>query len=44
MITEDLIYNRDVVKARNVPVPTEPLVFLKPTSSYLREGQPIIVR
>ncbi|EDV43486.1 uncharacterized protein Dana_GF16499, isoform A [Drosophila ananassae] len=33
----------DVVKARNVPVPKEPLVFLKPTSSYLREGQPIII-
>ncbi|SPP83460.1 blast:Acylpyruvase FAHD1%2C mitochondrial [Drosophila guanche] len=33
----------DVVKARNVPVPKEPLVFLKPTSSYLREGHPIIL-
>ncbi|KAH8381814.1 hypothetical protein KR009_000318 [Drosophila setifemur] len=33
----------DVVKARNVPVPKEPLVFLKPTSSYIQEGQPIIL-
>ncbi|KAH8265388.1 hypothetical protein KR038_005698 [Drosophila bunnanda] len=33
----------DVVKARNVPVPTEPLVFLKPTSSYIQEGQPIVL-
>ncbi|XP_017074579.1 acylpyruvase FAHD1, mitochondrial [Drosophila eugracilis] len=33
----------DVVKARNVPVPSEPLVFLKPTTSYLQEGQPIIL-
>ncbi|EDW96223.2 uncharacterized protein Dyak_GE25709 [Drosophila yakuba] len=33
----------DVVKARNVPVPQEPLVFLKPTSSYLQEGQPIVL-
>lgn len=33
----------DVVLARNVPVPKEPLVFLKPTSSYLQEGQPIVL-
>ncbi|EDX12129.1 acylpyruvase FAHD1, mitochondrial isoform X2 [Drosophila simulans] len=33
----------DVVKAKNVPVPKEPLVFLKPTSSYLQEGQPIVL-
>ncbi|KAH8367575.1 acylpyruvase FAHD1, mitochondrial isoform X2 [Drosophila serrata] len=33
----------DVVKARNVPVPTEPLVFLKPTSSYIQEGQSIVL-
>ncbi|KAH8294929.1 hypothetical protein KR018_004335 [Drosophila ironensis] len=33
----------DAVKARNVPVPKEPLVFLKPTSSYIQEGQPIVL-
>ncbi|XP_017848046.1 acylpyruvase FAHD1, mitochondrial isoform X2 [Drosophila busckii] len=31
------------VKARNVPVPTEPVVFLKPTTSYLLEGCPIVL-
>ncbi|XP_030373691.1 acylpyruvase FAHD1, mitochondrial isoform X2 [Scaptodrosophila lebanonensis] len=31
------------VKARNVPVPTVPLVFLKPTTSYLTEGHPILL-
>ncbi|XP_023034465.1 acylpyruvase FAHD1, mitochondrial isoform X1 [Drosophila willistoni] len=33
----------DVVKARNVAVPTAPLVFLKPTTSYLQEGHPIVL-
>ncbi|XP_023173599.1 acylpyruvase FAHD1, mitochondrial isoform X1 [Drosophila hydei] len=31
------------VKARNVPVPTVPIVFIKPTTSYLREGHPIVL-
>ncbi|XP_062124688.1 acylpyruvase FAHD1, mitochondrial isoform X2 [Drosophila sulfurigaster albostrigata] len=31
------------VKARKVAVPTVPLVFLKPTSSYIREGSPIVL-
>ncbi|XP_055377672.1 acylpyruvase FAHD1, mitochondrial [Condylostylus longicornis] len=33
----------DIVKARNVPVPKSPVVFLKPTSSYITEGQNIIL-
>ncbi|XP_030565200.1 acylpyruvase FAHD1, mitochondrial [Drosophila novamexicana] len=31
------------VRAKNVPVPQVPIVFLKPTTSYLREGCPIIL-
>lgn len=33
----------DIVKARGVPVPPQPLVFLKPTTSYLKEGQNIVL-
>lgn len=33
----------DIVKARGVPVPPQPLVFLKPTTSYLKEGQKIVL-
>ncbi|CAH1398162.1 unnamed protein product [Nezara viridula] len=32
---------RSVVKERNLSEPSEPVVFLKPTSSYLLEGLPI---
>ncbi|CAD6996344.1 acylpyruvase FAHD1, mitochondrial [Ceratitis capitata] len=33
----------DIVRARNVPVPTEPLLFLKPTTTYVVEGKPIVI-
>lgn len=33
----------DIVKARGVPVPKVPLMFLKPTSSYLAEGENIVI-
>ncbi|XP_037945248.1 acylpyruvase FAHD1, mitochondrial [Teleopsis dalmanni] len=33
----------DIVRSRNVPVPEEPLLFFKPTSSYIKEGQNIII-
>lgn len=34
---------RDIVRTRNVAVPTEPLLFFKPTTSYVTEGNPIVV-
>ncbi|XP_017469940.1 PREDICTED: acylpyruvase FAHD1, mitochondrial [Rhagoletis zephyria] len=33
----------DIVRSRNVPVPEEPLLFLKPTTSYEIEGNPIVI-
>ncbi|XP_053947724.1 acylpyruvase FAHD1, mitochondrial [Anastrepha ludens] len=33
----------DIVRSRNVAVPKEPLLFLKPTSSYEIEGKPIVI-
>ncbi|XP_067645153.1 oxaloacetate tautomerase FAHD1, mitochondrial isoform X2 [Eurosta solidaginis] len=33
----------DIVRSRNVPVPKEPLIFLKPTTSYEIEGNPIVI-
>lgn len=34
---------RDIVRERNVPVPELPLMFLKPTTSLIQEGQDIVV-
>lgn len=33
----------DIVRSRNVAVPAEPLLFLKPTTSYITEGNPIVI-
>uniref|UniRef100_UPI00358E7400 oxaloacetate tautomerase FAHD1, mitochondrial n=1 Tax=Myxine glutinosa TaxID=7769 RepID=UPI00358E7400 len=38
---EPFAYLRDHAKELNNPLPSEPVLFLKPTSSYLREGHPI---
>ncbi|KAK6639752.1 hypothetical protein RUM43_008027 [Polyplax serrata] len=34
---------RSLIAARNIPMPTEPIIFLKCSSSYITEGQNIIV-
>ncbi|XP_073819404.1 oxaloacetate tautomerase FAHD1, mitochondrial isoform X2 [Musca autumnalis] len=33
----------DIVRERNVPVPKDPVVFLKPTTSLIQEGQDIVI-
>lgn len=38
-----LIASSDFLKKNNVPAPENPVMFLKPTSSYIVEGQDIIV-
>lgn len=41
--TKSLCYYRDHAIELKNPVPTEPFVFLKPTTSYITEGQHIKV-
>ncbi|XP_005190578.1 acylpyruvase FAHD1, mitochondrial isoform X2 [Musca domestica] len=33
----------DIVRERNVPVPKDPVVFLKPSTSLIQEGQDIVI-
>ncbi|PSN46015.1 Acylpyruvase FAHD1 [Blattella germanica] len=35
------MYGWSLLKERNLPLPKEPVIFLKPTSSYITEGQSI---
>ncbi|KAI9579954.1 acylpyruvase FAHD1, mitochondrial-like isoform X1 [Glossina fuscipes] len=33
----------DIIKSRNLPIPEEPILFLKPSTSLIQEGQNIII-
>uniref|UniRef100_A0A1A9WJN0 oxaloacetate tautomerase n=1 Tax=Glossina brevipalpis TaxID=37001 RepID=A0A1A9WJN0_9MUSC len=34
---------KDIIKSRNLPLPEEPILFLKPSTSLIQEGQNIII-
>ncbi|XP_037892454.1 acylpyruvase FAHD1, mitochondrial [Glossina fuscipes] len=36
-------YFRDIIKSRKLPIPEEPILFLKPSTSLIQEGQNIII-
>jgi len=38
------MFDREHAVELNNPVPTEPIIFLKPTTSYIVEGQKITVK